>query len=157
MTLKERNQLTKAWLWRYRMLRLEVRRLKEEYDELVSVQESVGAISYDGMPGGSKVSDLSDLIVSRQHRLDRIINASSKLSVVNDEISTAISMLSSQPEQDVMSCRYLRLKPNLDSYSITEIADYLGYSVSQTKTVHGAALVNLPGIINTLYPGAIPD
>ena len=157
MTLKERNQLVKAWLWRYRGLRLELRRLQQEYEELVSVQESVSAIRYDGTPGGGQITDLSNLIVSRSHHIERMMRVSDQLSKANDEISTAISMLDRQAEQDVMSCRYLRLKPNLDSYGINEISDYLGYSLSQTKTIHGAALVKLPGIINALCPGTIPS
>ena len=156
MTLKERNQLVKSWLWRYRGLRLELRRLQEEYDELVSVQESVSAIRYDGTPGSSQATDLSSMIVSRSHHIERMARVSERLSVANDEISTAISMLDRQSEQRVMSCRYLRLKTNLESYSIAEVSEYLKFSVSQTKTIHGAALNRLYPIIKTLYPGAIP-
>ena len=56
--IKKQNEQVKAWLWRYREARKDVRRWEEELAELVGMQESASAIRYSDMPkgGGGPVS-----------------------------------------------------------------------------------------------------
>lgn len=143
---KQQNIVIKDWLWRYRRAKLEVRRLEGEYQELVSVQESAGAVSYDGMPGGGKISDMSDLIIVRDRILTKLVNAKARMAAAYVEISNAIAELDNV-EQQILSLRYIQLKEDYKVRDMDEIGTLIVYSPSFVKKKHGEALQKLVPII----------
>lgn len=152
LTVKEKNAAVKSWLWRYREAKLNLQRLKGEYLELVSVQESVRAVRYDNTPAGGKPRDLSDYIADRSELALKLEKERERLTEVFNEISRGISHLNRPIERNILSLRYLQLKEDCSSYNIDEISRKLGYSQSVVKTAHGAALANMVPIINRLDP-----
>ncbi len=148
--LKKNNDAVKRWLRRYREAKLDARRIREEYAELLSLQEAIRAIRYDGQPGGSDKHDLSDLFVARDSMERHMNTANAKVVCCYEQITKAISMLDYQTEKDVMSARYVRLKDGYDYYSMKEIGDQLHYSERYTQTIHGLALRNLEPIIRKI-------
>ena len=81
----------------------EVRRLEQEYEELVSSQEGVSAVAYDGirvMSGGDNSADLANMMISRDSNLTRLIRAKKKLEETRNEISGVITQI-----QDTDGCK----------------------------------------------------
>lgn len=148
--LKKNNDAVKKWLRRYREAKLDARRVREEYLELLTVQESIKAIRYDGQLGGHGKKDLSDLITAREGKERNIARANAKVVYCYEQITKAISMLEYQTERDVMSARYVQLKDGYDFWSMKEIGDQLHYSERYTQTLHGLALKNLEPIIRRI-------
>ena len=143
---KQQNAYVKDWLWRYRKAKLEVRRLEGEYEELVSIQESAGAVNYDGMPHGSESPDLSSLIIMRDSSLSKIIKARRKMADTLAEIIRAIDMLE-DVERDIISLRYVQLVDGFGIRSMEEIADSIKYTSRYVQKIHGVALQKLYSII----------
>lgn len=109
-TIKEHNDKAKQWLWRYREAKEDVRRLEEELQEVIEMQESTGVIKYSDMPKGSgNQGDLSDYMVKREKTLKKIHKARYKRIVTFQEIKNAIERLPTADERELMSYRYLRL------------------------------------------------
>lgn len=108
--IKKQNEQVKAWLWRYREAKKDVRRWEEELAEWIEMQESAGAIQYSDMPkGGSGQADLSDEMVEREKIWKKIQKARYKRIRVFAEIKNAIERLPTADEREVMSYRYLEL------------------------------------------------
>ena len=138
----------KEWLWRYRNAKLAVQRLQGEYDELVSIQESVGTVNYDGMPHGSGDNhDLSDLMIVRDRMLTNLIRAKHRMTVSYDEITEAISMLDSEVKRSVISLRYIQTKNEYQVNTLADVAEAICYEYSYIRRVHGEALQDLRSII----------
>lgn len=153
---RQQNQAVKDWLWRYRRAKLEVCRLEGEYAEMVSVQESAGAIAYDGMPGGGKITDMSDLMIVRDRILTKLIKAKTRMAETYVEISNAISELE-HTEQQIMSLRYIQLVDGYGVRDMDEIAKVILYSPSHVKKIHGAALQKLVPIIAKIQKTILND
>lgn len=141
--------LIRQWLWRYYDAKQDVFRLEQEYKELVAIQESAGAVGYDGMPAKSnEISDLSGLIIARDEAVTRLLQAKSRQATTYCEITKAISQLDFSIERNIISMRYLRFicirKTDWD-----DIADTLGFSPSHIKHVHGLAIQKLIRIVGT--------
>jgi len=140
--LKKQNEEVKAWLRRYRNAKLYARRMREEAAELISAQESVGAINYDGMPHGSAESDLSSMFAARETMREKLARAEKRMAETYMEIVEAIHELPSQAEIDIMSMRYIELD-GFKERSMEEIADRINYHPSRVKSLHAAALTHL--------------
>lgn len=140
---KQANTEVKEWLWRYRRAKLNLQRLEGEYAELVSIQESAGAITYDGMPAASgNIADLSNLMVSRDNVLSKVVRAKKQLFDIYFEITSALEELDSV-ERDVISLRYIQLKDGYGIRDFDEIADTIKYTKRYVQKVHGFALQKL--------------
>lgn len=145
----------KAWLWRYRYAKLEVRRLEGEYRELVETQESTGAINYDGIGGSSgSIADLSSFMVQRDESLAKLNRAIAHMCMVRAEITDAISKLSYEKERTVLSLRYIQLRDQFEIRSMSEIAARMNCSESRAKTLHSLALQNLSEVLKKGIEGA---
>ena len=132
---------TKHWLWRYRDAKKAVRRIEAEYRELVSIQESAGAVSYDGMPKATgNPSDLSGIVIARDNVLSKLIRATRKASNVYSELIGAVEKLDTDIEKDIIFERYVHLKDNCDERDWDDIAASLNYSEQHIYRVHGIAL-----------------
>lgn len=148
---REMNARVKDWLWRYRDAKLELRRLDGEYRELVSAQEAVGAVNYDGMPTMSNsIHDLSDLMVTRDRILSRLIKAKDLTTRTYIEIADAIDQLDYPIEKDVMSYRYIQFPDGYGRMDWDEIAARVHYSCAHVQRVHGIALSKLAVIIRRM-------
>ena len=144
---RQANTEVKEWLWRYRRAKLNLQRLEGEYSELVSIQESAGAITYDGMPAASNsASDLSNLMVARDNVLSKVIRAKQNVLDTYFEITAALEELDSV-ERDVISLRYIQLKDSYGIRDFDEIADRIKYTKRYVQKVHGFALQKLSAII----------
>lgn len=142
-SLKKNSERVKAWLWRYRMARLEERRLKAELDELIRTQRSIGSLDYDGMPHGSGRHDLSCYIVAKQKLTARLLEMDTLAYTYRAEISDAIDSLSSERMRDVVMHRYIDLKEDFGYRRMEEIDQLLFYAPGTSKKIHGAALQEL--------------
>ena len=148
---KDNNSiLIRRWLWRYHDAKHDVIRLEYEYKEMVEIQESAGAISYDGMPGGSgEPSDLSALILARDEAISRLLRAKNKQARIFSEISKAVSKLDYAIERDIISMRYLTFLDGFQKVDWTHIASSTGFSDAHVKRVHGIAIQKLINIVGT--------
>ena len=136
--IKKQNEQIKAWLWRYREARKDVRRWEEELAELVGMQESASAIRYSDMPkGGGGQADLSDEMVEREKLWRKIQKARYKRIRVFAEIKNAIERLPTADEREVMSYRYLELM------SWEQICVKIEKEWAQTHRIHSRALENI--------------
>ncbi|EET60404.1 hypothetical protein BRYFOR_07600 [Marvinbryantia formatexigens DSM 14469] len=136
--IRKQNEQVKAWLWRYREAKKDVRRLEEELEELTEIQESAGAIRYSDMPkGGGGQADLSDAMVKREKIWRKIQKARYKRMKVFAEIRNAIERLPTADEREVMSYRYLRLM------SWEDISVRVEKKWTQTHRIHSRALENM--------------
>lgn len=141
----------KEWLWRYSRMKRHVRRLQGEYDEIVSVQESVSAVTYDGMPNGSgDIRDLSDLMMVRERMRKNLEAATSNMTKAYLEIMQAISQLDTDLKRSVISLRYVQMKDNYKANTFVDVSNIVGYDKSYVVHVHGEALQDLRVIIATL-------
>ena len=140
----------KDWLWRYRRAKMNVRRLQGEYEELASVQESVGAVTYDGMPHSGENHDLSDLMAMRDRAISNLIKANHRMTVAYDEITEAISRLDTDLKRSVISLRYLQLHDDYNANTFSDVSRMVGYDKSYIAHVHGDALQDLRAIIPTI-------
>lgn len=140
MTQKERNVKVKEWLSSYRHAKKEWLRRQDELEELISIQESTGAIEYSDMPKAMNTEhDLSDLMVRRDAYMTRVIKARAEMDKAFDQISAAIARLDKLEHREVLTLRYLRLNGS-KRMSWDEIADRMGYTVVYVWEVHGKAL-----------------
>lgn len=109
---ESKNIKVKSWLNRYMYAKREVRRLEQEFEELIESQEGVKGVSYDGikvMAGGDNNADLANMMVSRDANLTRIIKARSRLEEVRNEISDMIERLPDTDMRSVIAHRYILL------------------------------------------------
>lgn len=136
--IKERNEQIKAWMWRYREAKKDVRRWEEELSELIEMQESANAIQYSDMPkGGGGQADLSDEMVEREKVWKKLQKARYKRIKVFTEIKNVIEQLPTADEREVMSYRYLRLM------TWEDICVKVNLSWRQTHYIHSRALENM--------------
>ena len=143
MTQKERNVQAKDWLNQYRYAKKEWIRRNEELEELISIQESTGAIEYSDMPKAMNTEqDLSDLMVRRDAYMTRVIKARTEMDRAFDLISGAIAAVDKLEYREVLTLRYLRLNGS-KRMSWDEIADRMGYSVDYVWRLHGIALYEI--------------
>lgn len=133
--IKERNEKVKQWLWQYRDAKKEVRRLEEELQELIELQESCRAIQYSDMPkGGGSQRDLSDEMVKHEKIWRKICKARYKQIIVFEKVKSAIDRLPTADQRTVMSYRYLRLM------DWEKICIKTGYSWKHVHRFHAKAL-----------------
>lgn len=133
--IKERNEKVKQWLWQYRDAKKEVRRLEEELQELIELQESCGAIQYSDMPkGGGSQSDLSDEMAKREKIWRKICKARYKRIMVFEKVKSVIDCLPTVEQRMIMSYRYLRLM------DWEKICVKTGYSWKHVHRFHAKAL-----------------
>lgn len=130
------NELKKEYLWRYQECVRSIRRNTEEIAEIRSIKMGISATG-DGMPRGSKSSDLSGY-VAQIDGLERKLNKDryKRINIFMD-VRKAIDKLSSQNEKDVLFYRYIK---GMDWW---EIAEKMRYSERQIHRFHGKALANL--------------
>lgn len=141
--IKERNEKVKQWLWQYRDAKKEVRRLEEELQELIELQESCRAIQYSDMPkGGRSQRDLSDEMSRREELWRKISKARYKRITEFKKIKTVIDRLEDANEREVMTYRYIC------SMSWEQICIKIDKKWTQVHRYHAKALEQIKKYIN---------
>ena len=143
------NQEKKEYLERYKWTSIEVKKLKEQINEL-KASALPGAISYDGMPhgsGGGKF-DLSDYAA----RLDGLIQKyrqthRRKLKELHD-ITEALDQLEQKDGESIKFATLLRLR-YVYGYDWEQIATDMSYSEDYIKRrLHSLALTAFEPVVN---------
>lgn len=132
---KQENEVKKEYLNSYAELVKAAKRIAEEIEQ-VRMDEMLPAISSDGMPHGTNLSDLSDYVV----RLDKLHNELMRVRYKKIEQYTRIfrdvERLDNEQERQVLTYRYLR------GHTWEKICIKMGYSWKQIHRIHGRALQN---------------
>ena len=88
----------------------------------------------DGMPHGSRQSDLSDYAAELDSLERKLVEEWRRMNLARKEIERRIKNLKSENEKDVLFYRYIA------GYDWPEIAQKLRYSERQVHRFHGKAL-----------------
>ena len=143
------NQEKKEYLERYKWTSIEVKRLKEQINEL-KASALPGAISYDGMPhgsGGGKF-DLSDYAAKLDGLIQKYRQTLRRKVKELHEIIEALDQLEQKDSEGVKLATLLRLR-YVDGYEWERIAAEMSYSEDYVKRrLHSLALTAFEPIAN---------
>lgn len=131
----EENELKKQYLNGYRYAKMRERRIKEQIQQL-RLDTMFPCLQGDGMPRGSKQSDLSDYIERYDELMDEL--KKEKLDAVTQytNIHSAIRRMKDEVEKEILERRYLMRQ----TWEV--IAERIGCDRSTVFRRHGDALKN---------------
>lgn len=130
------NEQKKEFLWSYQRAKRDVARLEAQLEELHLNQLSPKAITYDGMPHGTDLSDLSDYMVKYDKAKKIIIKARYQRIKAFQRVQDSIEALKDGREKELLTLRYIR------GLKWEEIAVKMGYSWQHIHKIHARALKN---------------
>ena len=133
MDRKTENEKKKEYLREYNYHVRRIRRIETELAELRTMKIS-GSGNIDGMPHGSRQSDLSDYAAELDSLERKRVEEWRRMTLARKEIERRIKNLKSENEKDVLFYRYIA------GYDWPEIAQKLRYSERQVHRFHGKAL-----------------
>lgn len=133
MDRKTENEKKKEYLREYNYHVRRIRRIETELAELRTMKIS-GSGNMDGMPRGSRRSDLSDYAAELDSLERKLVEEWRRMNLARKEIERRIKNLKSENEKDVLFYRYIA------GYDWPEIAQKLRYSERQVHRFHGKAL-----------------
>lgn len=134
--MQAENELKKAFLKRYQeCLKIE----KSIQDEIRELQESaiMPAHIMDGMPHGTRKSDLSSYAVRVEKMFERLGREMEHRFQVRREIAKTIEDLPTEAERMVMRFRYI------NGWEWEKVAVHSCYTYRHTLRIHGEALKHL--------------
>lgn len=134
-TFKDSNDRKKEYLRKYRESVRMIKRIESELTELRAMKAGT-AINYDGMPSGTRQSDLSDYAAELDYLERKLVHERYKRIDRYQDIERRIKDLESQNESDVLFYRYIK---GLDWW---EVAEKMGYSERHITRLHGKALAH---------------
>ena len=131
----ELNQLKKDYLNGYRNAKRREKRILEEIQQL-RLDTMFPCLQGDGMPRGSRQSDLSDYMSRYGELMDKL--KEERLEAVRQytDIHNAIRNMKNEEEKEILERKYLMRQ------TWEEIAQSLGYSRITVIRKHGEALIN---------------
>lgn len=135
-TAKEENDRKKAYLNTYLPHVRRIQRINEEIAEVRSMRTSM-QMNCDGMPHGSRQSDLSEYEAKLDEMERNLIRERRERYKAYKDIAGRIKKLRSENEGDVLFYRYIK---GLDWW---EIAEKMQYSERWIYKIHGRALIHL--------------
>lgn len=135
ITIQEENEQKKEYLKSYR------RAIKREQDILDEIQrlrldKMFPSVVNDGMPHGSRHSDLSDYAAILDEQIDLLKEERLEKVRCYQKIERQISQMENENEQEVLRLRYIL------GMKWEEVAVKMGYSWKQTHRIHSSALKN---------------
>lgn len=135
ITIQEENEQKKEYLKSYR------RAIKREQDILDEIQrlrldKMFPSVVNDGMPHGSRHSDLSDYAAILDEQIDLLKEERLEKVRCYQKIERQISQMENEDEQEVLRLRYIL------GMKWEEVAVKMGYSWKQTHRIHSSALKN---------------
>lgn len=143
------NQEKKEYLERYKWTSIEVKKLKEQINEL-KASALPGAISYDGMPhgsGGGKF-DLSDYAARLDGLIQKYRQALRRKMKELHDITEALDQLEQKDGEGIKFATLLRLR-YVYGYDWEQIATTMRYSEDYVKRrLHSLALTAFEPIAN---------
>ena len=131
----ELNQLKKDYLNGYRNAKRREKRILEQIQQL-RLDTMFPCLQGDGMPRGSRQSDLSDYMSRYGELMDQL--KEERLEAVRQytDIHNAIRNVKNEEEKEILERKYLMRQ------TWEEIAQSLGYSRITVIRKHGEALIN---------------
>lgn len=132
----ESNEKKKEYLRSYQKA---VRREQEILEEIqqLRMDKMFPSVVNDGMPKGSKQSDLSEYIAKVDELIQELKNERFKKIKLMDDILYSISVLEDEDEKTVLRLRYIK------GVRWEDICVAIDYSWKQTHRIHSRALKNL--------------
>lgn len=136
MTEWESNEAKKEYLRSYQKA---VRREQEILDEIqqLRMDKMFPSVVNDGMPKGSKQSDLSEYVSKLDELIEKLKKERFEKIKRMDDILYHISILENEDEKSVLRLRYIK------GVRWEEICGAIRYSWKQTHRIHSRALKNL--------------
>ena len=131
----ESNEVKKEYLKSYQKA---VRREQEILDEVqqLRMDKMFPSVVNDGMPKGSKQSDLSEYIVRLDNLIEKLKQERFEKIKLMDDILYHISLLRDEDEQRVLRLRYIK------GLKWEEVAVNMNYKWAQMHRIHSRALKN---------------
>lgn len=132
----ESNEVKKEYLKSYQKA---VRREQEILDEIqqLRMDKMFPSVVNDGMPKGSKQSDLSEYVVKLDNLIEKLKQERFEKIKLMDDILYSISLLEDEDEKSVLRMRYIK------GVQWEDICVAIKYSWRQTHRIHSNALKNL--------------
>jgi DNA-directed RNA polymerase specialized sigma subunit len=128
--------MTKERLKQYRWLKLEMEQLTERLAEHLESSKA-GSVSYDGLPGGGQLSDITaDLAIKSVELYDALLRKKAECMRLCAEIEESIDTL--EPKLRAIMRDYY-----INGLSWERIAVNCNYSVKHVWRIHGYALKKL--------------
>ena len=132
------NEQKKGVLWSYQRAKRDVARLEAQLEELRLNQLGPKAITYDGMPHGTELGDLSDYMAKYDEIEQAIIKARyqriNSFQWVRDSIE---AIEDNDREKELLTLRYLK------GLKWEEICVAMNYKWRQIHRIHASALKNI--------------
>ena len=130
------NEEKKEYLRSYQKA---VRREQEILDEIqqLRMDKMFPSVANDGMPKGSKQSDLSEYVVRLDNLIKKLKEERFEKIKLMDDILYRISLLEDKDEQRVLKLRYIK------GLKWKEIEEALGYSHRSVHRLHSKSLQHL--------------
>ena len=135
-TIKDENERKTEYLWKYRKHGRKINRISSEIEEIRSMILHP-SMNNDGMPHGSKTSDLSEYAAKLTEKEERLYIEGMEQIKAYKDIEKRINQLRNEDERDVMFYRYIKDK------RWWEIAELMGYSERQIHRLHGKAIAHI--------------
>ena len=135
ITIQEENEQKKEYLKSYR------RAIKREQDILDEIQrlrldKMFPSVVNDGMPHGSRHSDLSDYAAILDEQIDLLKEERLERVRCYQKIERQIHRMENEDEQEVLRLRYIK------GLKWEEVALKMNYSWKWVHKIHGRALQN---------------
>ena len=135
ITIQEENEQKKEYLKSYR------RAIKREQDILDEIQrlrldKMFPSVVNDGMPHGSRHSDLSDYAAILDEQIDLLKEERLEKVRCYQKIERQISQMENEDEQEELRLRYIL------GMKWEEVAVKMNYSYRRTLDIHGRALLS---------------
>lgn len=130
---KNENNQKKEYLWGYRRHGRRIKRIEAEIEEIRNMK-MYPSMNNDGMPKGSKQSDLSGYIAELREKEDMLYQEGVEAVKVYKDIESQIKKLEDQDERDVLFYRYIK------GYDWWKVAEAMDKSERTIYRLHGSAL-----------------
>ena len=127
------NKQKKEFLLQYKHIKRAIRSIEDEISELRS-SEMGKAISYDGLPHGTNIKDLSDYAARLDCLERRYYKKQLQRLRILDRTERAISAMPTEQYQTILREKYINLK------TWERIAEDFGKDVRWIYVLHGRAL-----------------
>lgn len=137
----EDNEAKKEYLKSYMPKQRAAKRIEEEIEEL-RLDKMLPSMTYDDMPHGSNMSDLSDYMVRLDELISKLIKARHERIDAYSKIFADIEKMEDEKEKDLLTYRYLR------GYSWEKVCIVMNYSWKQIHRIHASALKNFKMTLN---------
>lgn len=135
MELWEENERKKEYLKSYKKAKIREKRILDEIQRL-RADQMFPSVTYDDMPHGTGISDLSDYIVRVEAEIEKLKLERLEKIKLYGEIEGRIKAMTDENEQDVLRLRYLV------ELSWEEVAVKMGYGWRHVHKIHSSALKN---------------